>query len=99
MHPKILIYESAMATDRILAAAQTLAEQNGLLEQAQALQVSHRDLEVERLERLKAIANFLEALTAVESVSLDDVMSIEGLSKTSMAAIRKHFGVTDGNSE
>lgn len=99
MHPKILIYESAMATDRILAAAQTLAEQNGLLEQAQALQVSHRDLEVERLERLKAIANFLEALTAVESVSLDDVLSIEGLSKTSMAAIRKHFGVTDGNSE
>ena len=99
MHPKILIYESAMATDRILVAAQTLAEQNGLLEQAQALQVSHRDLEVERLERLRAIANFLEALTAVESVSLDDVLSIEALSKTSMAAIRKHFGVTDGNSE
>lgn len=99
MHPKILIYESAMATDRILAAAQTLAEQNGLLEQAQALRVSHRDLEVERLERLRAIANFLEALTVVESVSLDDVLSIEGLSKTSIAAIRKHFGVTDGNSE
>lgn len=100
MHPKILVYESAMATDRILSAAKTLAERYELADQAQALTVSHRDPEVERLEQLKAIAGFLEALVQVDpGVALTDVLAIEGLSKTSIAAIRKHFGVTDGNTE
>lgn len=99
MHPNIFVYESAKANARMMAAATVLAEQYGMAEQLQALNVSHRDDDTERLEQLRAIANFLEALAAVESASLDDVLSIEGLSKTSIAAIRKHFGVTDGNSE
>jgi hypothetical protein len=102
MHPKILIYESATATDRILAAAKALAERYELGDQAQALAVSHRDPEVERLEQLKAIAGFLEALALVEpGPRIGEILEIEGLSKTSIKAIMKHFHLeeADGNTE
>lgn len=90
MHPTILAKRQLDAQNRIVDAAQLLAERFGV-EPPNAIQ--ERQTDVAQMLRWEAVAKFLEALAFVErGVKLEDILAIEGLSKTSVAKIKEAFG-------
>ena len=90
MHPTSLAKRQLDAQNRSMAAAEAIAKQHGLT-LPEARQV--RQPAIAQLLKWEALADFLEALVNTQpSITLADVLAIEGLSKTSAKAIRKHFG-------
>lgn len=90
MHPTSLAKRQLDAQNRSMAAAEAIAKQHSLTLPA-ARQV--RQPAIAQLLKWEALADFLEALVNTQpGITLADVLTIEGLSKTSAKAIRKHFG-------
>lgn len=89
MHPTSLAKRQLDAQNRSIAAAEAIAHRHGLTLPA-ARQVRQPD--IAQMLKWEALADFLEALANTHSITLADVLAIDGLSKTSARAIRKHFG-------
>lgn len=99
MHPSVLAKRELDAQNRIMDAAQLLAER---FEVEPPKPVQERYPDVAQMARWGAVATFLEALALVEpGPRIGEILEIEGLSKTSIKAIMKHFNLeeADGNSE
>lgn len=93
MHPTSLAKRQLDAQNRSMVAAEAIAQKHGLTLPA-ARQVRQPD--IAQMLKWEALADFLEALANTHSITLADVLAIEGLSKTSARAIRKHFGEPEG---
>lgn len=94
MHPTSLAKRQLDAQSRSIAAAEAIAQKHGLTLPA-ARQVRQPD--IAQMLKWEALADFLEALANTHSITLADVLAIDGLSKTSARAIRKHFGEPEGD--
>lgn len=94
MHPTSLAKRQLDAQNRSIAAAEVIAQRHGLALPA-ARQVRQPD--IAQMLKWEALADFLEALANTHSITLADVLAIEGLSKTSARAIRRHFGEPEGD--
>lgn len=93
MHPTSLAKRQLDAQNRSMVAAEAIAQRHGLTLPA-ARQVRQPD--IAQMLKWEALADFLEALANTHSITLADVLAIDGLSKTSARAIRKHFGEPEG---
>lgn len=98
MHPQILAKRQLDAQNRIMATTSALAEKFSVEPPAM---VNQRQPGVAQMLRWEGVAVFLEALAVkVEAwkteVGLDDILKIEGLSKTSIKAIEEHFKAKEG---
>ena len=90
MHPTSLAKRQLDAQNRSMAAAEVLAQRAGV-SMPDLRQV--RQPTILQLLKWEALAEVLEALAKAQpGVTLADVLAIEGLSKTSIKALRKHFG-------
>lgn len=94
MHPTSLAKRQLDAQNRSIAAAEAVAQRHGLILPS-ARQVRQPD--IAQMLKWEALADFLEALANTHSITLADVLAIDGLSKTSARAIRKHFGEPEGD--
>lgn len=103
MHPTILAKRQLDAQNQIMDAATLLAERFGINAPED---VQQRDPEIAMMMRFEAVAAFLQELALTPKVVdrdelLTEILTLEGLTKTSSEVIRKHFGIeapTDGNS-
>ena len=90
MHPTSLAKRQLDAQNRSMAAAEALAHRAGV-SMPDMRQV--RQPAILQLLKWEALAEVLEALANRQpGITLADVLAIEGLSKTSIKALRKHFG-------
>ena len=90
MHPTSLAKRQLDAQNRSIAAAEAIGHRHGLT-LPDVRQVRQPD--IAQMLKWEALADFLEALVNTQpGVTLADVLAIEGLSKTSARAIRRHFG-------
>lgn len=90
MHPTSLAKRQLDAQNRSMAAAEALAQRAGV-SMPDMRQV--RQPAILQLLKWEALAEVLEALANRQpGITLADVLAIEGLSKTSIKALRKHFG-------
>ena len=90
MHPTSLAKRQLDAQNRSMAAAEVLAQRAGV-SMPDMRQV--RQPAILQLLKWEALAEVLEALANTQpGITLADVLAIEGLSKTSIKALRKHFG-------
>ena len=101
MHPTTLARRQSDAQNQIMDAAGLLAEHFGI----DAPAYPHvRDPEIAQMMRFEEIAKFLQELALVpvgidRDELLNEVLTIEGLTKTSAEKIREHFSIeaqTDG---
>lgn len=97
MHPTALAKRQLDAQNRSMAAAEALAQRTGL-SMPDVRQV--RQPAIAQLFKWEAIAEVLEALAKAQpAVTLADVLAVEGLSKTSIKALRTHFGEDSADDE
>ena len=90
MHPTSLAKRQLDAQNRSMAAAEALAQRAGV-SMPDMRQV--RQPAILQLLKWEALAEVLEALANRQpGITLADVLAIEGLSKTSIKALRSHFG-------
>jgi len=90
MHPNILAKRQLDAQNRIMSAAQILAQRFGVKSPAM---VESRQNDITQMLRWEAVATFLEALALVEpGIALADILAVEGLSKSSIAKLMETFG-------
>ena len=94
MHPTSLAKRQLDAQNRSMVAAEVIAQKHGLTLPA-VRQVRQPD--IAQMLKWEALADFLEALANTHSITLADVLAIDGLSKTSARAIRRHFGEPEGD--
>ncbi len=93
MHPRILTQRMAQAQQRIAVACKKLAAQHGI---APPVAPHDRYPTVAQLLRLEGLAAFVEELTSIKpGVTLDEILAVEGLSKTSIAKIKEQYGLTE----
>ena len=96
MDNKIFVYRSAELDKRIKAAADRVSESFGV---AGLGNTWHRDEMTRKLNEQTALAEMLESLSQIRPVVVGDILAVDGLSKTSMKAIKAHFWMTDGDTE
>lgn len=112
MHNATIAKRQLDALNKVTDAMTLLAERFGVDVPAPA---QHRDPTIGQMMRWEAVAHFLEALCLAEQpqicfpgaralgsetlLSLDDVLAIDGLSKTSIAKLQKAFGVEGSENE
>lgn len=97
MHTTILAKRQLDAQKRCMAAIETLAQKHNITK-PETRQV--RQPAVKQLFTWEAVADVLEAMTKQQpGITVDDVLAIDGLSKTSIKAIKKHFNVEDSTDE
>lgn len=90
MHPTSLAKRQLDAQNRSMAAAEVLAQRAGV-SMPDMRQV--RQPAILQLLKWEALAEVLEALANTQpGITLADVLAVEGLSKTSIKALRSHFG-------
>lgn len=91
MHPTIIAERQAMAQKRIMEAAGAVAARWGVEPPTKS---EGRYNTVNDMLTWESIAAFVEAVaTASPGVKVEEVLAVPGLSKTSIAAIEKHFEV------
>jgi hypothetical protein len=102
MHPRMLAKRELDAQNLIMATTSTLAEKFNVEPPAV---VKERQADVAQMLRWEAVAAFLNGLVGAHSemeattqgmVKVEDILSIEGLSKTSIKAIEEHFKAKEG---
>jgi hypothetical protein len=95
MHPRTLATRESVAAQRTVAAAKTLAERFGLDDRAKALTIEDKHPDIQQLFRNEAVADFLEALTAVELPSAEDI-PVEEIVATTEELLLARIEALDG---